>query len=252
MYVFSCGMHRSGSTWQYLVVSHLVETKKGGQRLGLVNNDDEFQKVEKSFRKSDAWQALKMHSYRAGFGQALTEKRALGIYSYRDLRDVVFSLIQMRNITFEEFVIEKDSLAQLVETDKMWRAQPGVLTQSYAEIVEQAPACVAAIARHLQIELAPGEANQIAQQFSKEENKKRAESWATEMKKPKLFGKKKSYDPVMLIHWNHIQSGETGYWRRLASPEQLQHLGRLCGAWLIERGFEKNMDWVNIQAAKTK
>src|SRR5437764_423757 len=36
MHVFCVGMYRSGSTWQYDVVSHLLEKHRGGRRLGFV------------------------------------------------------------------------------------------------------------------------------------------------------------------------------------------------------------------------
>ena len=244
MYVFCCGMHRSGSTWQYLVASHLIETKKAGRRLGVMNHEEEFAAFDRSSRPAPGdWLVLKMHTPRQAFADALAAGRALGIYSYRDLRDVVFSLIQMHESTFDEFVLKKNGLPPLIESDKFWRAQPGTLIQSYAEITQQPAASVQAIAQHVQVPLAAGEAEQLAQQFSLEENKKRAETFAEERKKPRLFKKQRSFDPNTLIHWNHIQNAKNGRWRDDATPEQLQHLARLCGPWLIEHGFEKSLDW---------
>lgn len=252
MYVFCCGMHRSGSTWQYMVASHLVETRKGGKRVGLLNDEREFLEFDRAARRFDGWQTLKMHTWRPVFGQALSDGRAIGIYSYRDLRDVVFSLITMKNETFDEYVVQKHGVQTLIDNDTFWRAQPNNLIQSYEDITQRSGESVSQIARHLQIPLEPGEAEKIAAQFSVEENKKRAGMVAGERKKIRLFRKQRSFDPDTLLHWNHIQNGRIGRWRESATPEQIQRLAQACGAWLIERGFEKDMEWAKAPAASRK
>src|SRR5690242_3213167 len=40
MDVFCIGMYRSGSTWQYHIVGHLLEKHRGGRRLGIVTGPE--------------------------------------------------------------------------------------------------------------------------------------------------------------------------------------------------------------------
>jgi len=252
MYVFCCGMHRSGSTWHYMVASHLIETRKGGRRLGLMDKENEFLDYDKSPDKFEGWQILKMHTPRQVFAEAL-RGGALAIYSYRDLRDAVFSLIKFRETTFEEFVVRRDGLGELVEHDRFWRRQPATLSQRYEDIMQRPADCIAQIALHLEVPLQAGEAESLAAQFSLSENMKRAVAVKKQRENlwPNLFLKPRSFDSQSLLHWNHIQSGKTGRWRDEATPEQIQHLARILGAWLIERGYETNLDWAKTPPAAT-
>ena len=249
MHVFCCGMLRSGSTWQYMVASHLLEAKKGGKRLGFMNDEQAFLDYDRTQGQDGSWQALKMHTPRQAFADVLNAGRAKALYSFRDLRDVVFSAIQMKGTTFDEFVLKEERVRHLIEHDAFWRAQPATLIQSYEDITQRPAESIRRIAQHLEVSLEAGEAEKLAAEFSLEENRKRAEALAEDRGKWHVFRKPRSFDPQTQLHWNHIQDGRSGRWHELATPAQVQHLATLCGAWLIERGFETSLAWAPVPAA---
>ena len=92
MHVFCVGMYRSCSTWQYQVASHLVERYFQGRRLGFRSGDDYAALTRSGELAEDEWAVLKSHEKDRRFAHALAKGRALGLYAYRDVRDVVDSL----------------------------------------------------------------------------------------------------------------------------------------------------------------
>src|SRR5258708_15956495 len=104
MYVICGGMPRSCSTWQYNVAAHLVERSRAGRRIGFLPRGADFVAHELSEPDSTSWRVFKTHGADPTFSDALANGRALGLYSYRDLRDVAFSLAHQLGQTFEEEV----------------------------------------------------------------------------------------------------------------------------------------------------
>src|SRR6476646_8231399 len=103
MDVFCVGMYRSGSTWQYDVVSQLLEKHRGVRRLGFVTGE-EF--ADLRGQDADSWRVLKAHDAHPAFAEALAAGQALAVYSFRDLRDVAYSLLHKFGDSFAE-VIER-------------------------------------------------------------------------------------------------------------------------------------------------
>lgn len=44
-------------------------------------------------------------------------------------------------------------------------------------------------------------------------------------------------DPATLLHWNHVRDGSSGDWLDEATPRQTVILDRMCGPWLMSRGY---------------
>src|SRR5436309_12426035 len=103
MLVLCVGMYRACSTWQYGVASRILERHRAGHRLGFIEGIYFDGKVEPD-RGDGAWRILKAHDAHDRFADELAEGRALGIYSYRDLRDVVFSYMHKTGSSFEELL----------------------------------------------------------------------------------------------------------------------------------------------------
>lgn len=240
VYFFCCGMLRSGSTWQYMVASHFVENRLGGRRLGFMNGERKFLKYDRSFLKFKGWKTVKMHAPQQAFADALAAKRAIAVHSYRDVRDVIFSVLQKTGETFENYVEKGSGLHSLIEVDAFWRAQPNLLNQSYDDIVDHPVQCIEQIAQHLGLALQSGEGDSIAEQFSLKANKKLTEALEQNAREKRLG---KFLDERTQLHFNHIHDAKTGKWRDLASREQLACMAQICGKWLIENGYERDMSW---------
>jgi hypothetical protein len=246
MYVFCVGMYRSCSTWQYNVACRLLERHRTASRLGALTEEG-FLEVERGGPDPGAWHVLKSHDGNPSFAAALAEGRALALYSYRDLRDVVYSLMHKFAQTFEQVTAPEGLVPRCIRNDGFWQDQPRTLCQRYERLVQDPLAGVREIASHLGIDPAAGEAEALVDEFSLAANRQRAERFADRQRQE---GRDLSdpanallWDPHTMLHWNHIRTGEVGAWRRQADPLQQLALALACGPWLIERGYEPDLSW---------
>lgn len=246
MYVFCAGMYRSCSTWQYEVVSHLLERHRGGVRLRFLTGE-EFLAGKDCSLSPGTWGALKTHDGHPAFAAALAEGRARAVYCSRDLRDVAYSLAHKFMTTFEDVAEKRLLLLACQNSDAFWTSQPNVLCQRYRDLIEAPAEGVEQLARHLGIELAEGEAAAIAAEYSREANLRRTATVAEQLTQNGidltdpgncLYG-----DEYLLLHWNHIREGRVGGWEEQVTPRQLAVLARQCTDWLIARGYEQDVNW---------
>ncbi len=244
MDVFCIGMYRSGSTWQYHVVGHLLEKHRDARRLGIVTGPEYARAASE---QADAWRVLKTHAGHPAFAEALASGRALAVYSYRDLRDVAYSLVHKFAEPFEEVVERKHWLHVCLDNDAFWTAQPRTLCQRYETITAEPARAVEELASHLGVELAEGEAASVAEAYSLKANVWRTIELANRLREEGVDlddpANALRFDGQTLLHWNHIRAGRTGGWRQEASPRELAVLAGVCGAWLIARGYEPDLAW---------
>ncbi|WP_435008151.1 FkbM family methyltransferase [Tundrisphaera lichenicola] len=247
MVVFCVGMYRACSTWQYGVAGTILERHRGVQRLGFLDGGPFGSEVAPGLDPT-TWSLLKAHDAHDRFGTELENGRALAIYGYRDLRDVAFSWAYKTGATFED-VIAGGFLERCLENDRFWRACPSTLIQSYEALISDPVEGVRAIGQHLGIELGPEEAREIAEAHSFESNRRKtgaiSESLRAEGHDPSPQDQD-SYDRDSLLHWNHLRDGKAGGWRHLATPDQRATLARICGAWLVDHGYEPDSSWANL------
>jgi hypothetical protein len=251
MYVFCVGMYRSGSTWQYEVVSHLLERFRNGQRRGVLTVE---QLDTLDFApEATAWQSWKFHDGHRHCAAALASGRALAVYSYRDLRDVVFSLMHKFSASFEEIVDRRQLLHACLDNDHFWRSQPGVLCQRYERLVDDPVAAIEQLAGHLRIEVDRGTTAELAVEYSLAANRERTARLARRLCEAGFDLRDPSntcrYDEHSLLHWNHIREGRSGGWRHEANPQQLARLAAICGSWLIAQGYATDLPWAAPPAA---
>ena len=246
------GMYRACSTWQYEVVGHLVERHLGGERLGYLTGEAyaaHFAPFSRREVHADggrrSWRVLKSHDGHRCFARALSSGQALAVYAYRDIRDVVFSLMHKRGLTFEE-LLRQGMIHEILINDRFWRAQPRVLIQRYEELVADPVTAVVQLARHLGLGVTRREAAEIADDFSLESNqtriqalRRRLESAGIDLTAP---GNLQICDPVTLLHCNHLRPGGTGSWQTDLRFSQRVLLDRLCGAWLRAKGYASELE----------
>ncbi len=246
MDVLCVGMYRACSTWQYEVAAHLVERHRQGRLLGFVLGED-YARRARLLGPGWGWRVLKSHEGHRSFADSLAGGRARAIYARRDLRDVVFSFMFKRGMTFDQFLRE-GLIHQVVANDRFWSAQPLRLDQRYEDLVADPAAGVEGIAAHLGIELESGEADEIAADYSFERNRKRTldlkrrlAATVGNLADPALS---QIYDGRTLLHWNHLRDGRAGGWRELATPRQRAAMHRVVGRWLVDHGYEADDSWV--------
>jgi hypothetical protein len=243
-------MYRACSTWQYEVAAHLVEQRLQGERLGYLSDEnyaataDRFSPIlERGGRGGCVWRTLKSHEGGRSFARALRSGRALAVYAFRDLRDVVQSLMRKRAVSFRE-LLRQGMIHQLLANDAFWRAQPRVLIQRYEDLIADPVTGVLQIARHLGLALTRGEAAEIADEYSIASNQARINSLLQRLHDTGIDLtnpiNRQVCDPTTLLHWNHLGPAGAGSWRHRASARQNVVLTRICGDWLERNGYESD------------
>ena len=214
--IICAGMYRACSTWQYEVVGHLVEHHLKGRRLGYVSGES-YETLGVSgpggCPGADAtrWRVLKSHEGARSFSRALESGQALAVYVYRDLRDVIFSLIHKRGTSFRQ-LLRQGMIHQLLANDRFWRRQPRVLVQRYEDLVADPVTGVVQLARHLGLGVARREAAAIAEEYSLASNRTRIETPAAAAPRsgyrpPRARPTQQICDSTTLLHWNHLRAG---------------------------------------------
>jgi len=240
-------MYRACSTWQYEVVAHLIERAYDGHRLGYLTSEQytrllgtDVENPPSAPGRKRVWRVVKSHEGDRSFARALTEGRALAVYAYRDVRDVVFSLMHKRGVTFDQ-LLRQGMIHQILANDRFWMRQPDALVQRYEDLLADPLGGVKELARHLGIVLEESEAVTIADLYSPESNRARAEALRRRLQEAGVdlssAANVQICDATTLLHWNHMRQGEPGSWRSRTTPGQRATLDRLCGRWLKERGY---------------
>ncbi len=245
--VICAGMYRACSTWQYEVVAHLLEHHRAGRRLGYLT-PEEYVRTGRADGRDDGtkvpakpvWNVFKSHDADRCFARAIDAGRAVVVYAYRDVRDVAFSLMHKRSLTFEQ-LLHQGMIHQILANDQFWSRQPGVLIQRYDAILLDPVGAVAQLARYLGIETVAGEAERIAHEYSLESNKARTEALRRRLEQEGVDLKESANslicDPATLLHWNHVRDGGSGSWYVELTPRQRVILEKLCGRWLESHGY---------------
>jgi hypothetical protein len=253
--VVCAGMYRACSTWQYTVAAHLVERHLGGRRLGYLSGEEYAARPARPAGRphapmglaraatGSAWTVFKSHDGDRFFARALANRRLLVLYAYRDVRDVVFSLMHKRGLTFAQLV-RQGMLQQVLRNDGFWTRHGGVLIQKYENLIENPAAGVAQIAGHLGIAIDGGEAAAIASEYSADANRARLAALQEEIRGSGVdlddTSNQQLCDPRTLLHWNHLRPARVETWRELATPRQRGMLERFFGDWLDERGYPRD------------
>jgi len=240
MYVLCAGMYRACSTWQYEVITHLLDKHRRGERLGYLTGE-EFASRYRTGPHPTSWCVLKSHEGDRSFARAIAEGQATTVYAYRDIRDVVFSLMHKRGVTFEQLV-RQGMIHQILVNDRFWSRQPGTIVQSYEKLVADPVTGVLELAAHLGLTINQTEAAEVAGEYSFQTNRRRTlelverlRSQGVDLNDPSNL---QYYDQKTLLHWNHLREGRPGNWRTHATPEQRAVLSRLCDDWLVAHGYE--------------
>ncbi len=241
MYVLCVGMYRACSTWQYEVISHLLERHRGGVRLGYLTGDQFAELDDQEGDDPATWKVLKSHEEHGRFARVLAEGRAVAIYAHRDVRDVVYSLMHKRQIDFETLV-RQGMVHQVLANDRFWSSQPRSITQRYDRLIADPATGIEELAAHLGLTLKPGEAADVAAEYSFQANQrrtvelgKRLQQGGIDLDDPSIA---QAHDRRTLLHWNHMREGRVGDWRERATARERAVLARICGNWLSSHGYE--------------
>jgi hypothetical protein len=231
MWIFCCGMKRSGSTLQYQLVAHLVEDAKCGVRVGW---SEYFTDVYNQHYTDTRWKVYKNHNFSPEIAAEFDKGNAKGLYIYRDLRDVFVSFMHKQDVPFER-LWKRDILKDLIEHYDQWVQLPNMLISRYETVMQDVSGEVKRIADHLELPLTLEKAQEIANQYSVEKQLDRIKNAADEQR----VNDKAVFDKHSLLHENHISEnqGQVGQWQTLLIPDEIALIEDKYGYWLIQHGY---------------
>lgn len=232
MLVICCGMLRSGSTLQYQIAVELLQRADRGEGIGEVRH---VHCRELDARTDGKTHAVKVHkrALLPGAPDALQAGYATGLYISRDIRDVAVSLMNMRQVSFEQLMFRGGEVEQALRDYQAWTALPGMLMSKYETMMADLQGEVQRIAQHLDIEISDTEAAAIAHTYSLDRQQRRIQNWKSD---PEYDAAQ--HDPNTLLHHNHIRSGKSQQWRTALTPMQIAYLESVAGNWLRSQGYE--------------
>ena len=240
MWVFCCGMQRSGSTLQFQLTARLVESSGRGRRVEWVKPGD-FPDLRDRLAADPGWKVFKIHVCTPEMADEFHRDNAMGVYTYRDLRDVLVSTMRKYHRSFED-LMASGFLGHCLEQYDKWTALPNVLTTRYENMVANLPAEVERIAAHLGIAVSTDTCRQIAEEHSIDQQRARiAENTRTGDLRESIV-KGTFYNPSTNLHTNHIHEGAVGAWTQILDATQVQRLEAEAGSWLVEHGYDLSGD----------
>lgn len=249
MIILCAGMFRSGSTWQYQVALELASrlgqpvTAHGCLHPGVLA---QFVSSPESQRETHV---IKIHDVDDSL-TCLTRRDDLRVlYSYRDIRDVVFSLMHKTASSFEQVVQDERYIERCLAADAFWSGLPADVVQRYERWLDDPIPDIVLLGAAIGIALTEDERVGLIERYGMSAQKARVEAIARQFQDQGVDISKPEhatlFDPESLLHWNHIRNGDIGGWRTLATPEQREVLRDKCGEWLIARGYEADHAWAN-------
>lgn len=244
MWVFCCGMYRSASTLQFQITAHLVRSHQLGQQIGWIDAN-RFPELRSLHQNTAGLNVIKVHRCTEAIITEFNQNRAIGIYSFRDLRDVYASMMTQRMKSFE-FLWQDGFLTECLDNYRCWTTQPNVLVSRYQAILEDLPAEVQRIAAHLGVAIDRQQAQQIAADFTLDIQQTRI----TQFRQRLLASPLEPNDhreivdyhaEESLLHINHIGAVKPGQWQSDLSNDQVDLIERAIQAWCQENGYDPSI-----------
>jgi hypothetical protein len=235
MWVFCCGMQRSGSTLQFQIAACLVERAGLGRRVEWVE-PGRFPELRDRYADVPGLKVFKHHICTDAMAAEFARGNAVGIYSYRDPRDVFVSNMKKYSTSFEELWCS-GFLEMSLWNYRRWTGQPRVLVSRYETMIGDLAGEVARIAAHLQIALDAQDCRRIADEHSMPKQLERIAGFGGEKALRDGYAGAR-YDPESMLHTDHIQGGVVGGWRGVLRPGERALIENMAADWLRAHGYE--------------
>lgn len=228
MWVFAAGMQRSGSTLQYQVAAHLIQTARRGIALGW-GEDGQFQMLRDAHSWRSDYILWKTHVCNAAIQRE--RQRCKVLYSYRDLRDVVAGIMRKDGTLFRH-LIRRGIVQEFVAQYQEWTSFPQVLVTSYEKMMRYPVLMVGNMADFLGIEVCHEDCIAIAERYSIARQRERIVVGTFVQVGPDWVEERH------LLHQNHISnSGKIGGWGDVLSEVEADEIVDRAEGWMMARGY---------------
>jgi hypothetical protein len=235
MWVFCGGMHRSGSTLQFQIAATLVEDAGIGKRIEWAK-PDLFPHVRDKTADLSGLKVFKSHNCTEEIIAEFEKQNAVGVYIFRDIREVTASYMRKHSARFEA-ILKAGLIERSLENYHRWTALNGVLISKYEEVVLDLHNEVKRIASHIGVSLPDEHYHRISEDLALDNQIQRIKRFSRTTAKEARAGKS-IFDPRTLLHLNHITSGTNGNWQNALSQEQIALIESKTANWLLRNGYK--------------
>lgn len=244
MWVFCCGMYRSASTLQFQITTRVIKDAGRGQQVGWIDAN-RFLEVRDSYANYTGLKVVKVHRFTEPIGWEFTQNKAMGIYTFRDMRDIYASMMQQQQKSFTDIWNwqGRDFIETCLENYKKWTELPEVIISNYEEILQNIPREVKRIAQHLNIDIHLSECQKIAADYSLEMQQERIKQFRDKLlqmqRHPDDHREIVDYhDEDSLLHMNHIDAVKSGRWIEDLSAEEVALIENKIKDWCRFNKYE--------------
>ena len=235
MWLFCCGMKRSGSTLQYQIASRLARDYLNARVIDWKPEKE----VNWNEEESRGAQPLvyKCHRCTPEITARLAQTDSKGVYTYRDIRDVCGSWIRKHNSTFAR-LIRARFIQECLENFEQFTSMKNVLVSRYEDLVGNLAEEVRRIADHLSITLSEDAVRAIADDYQLDRQQQRIEQISTGSAVAFQYGDQ-LIDRQELLHSNHITDGRVNAWAEFFSRNEIAVIEDLAGNWMDQVGYAR-------------
>ena len=241
MLVFCCGMMRSGSTLQYQLAAEIVESSGLGNRMGWVDSGN-IQKIKNHYLNQEMFHIVKCHNYLDESTEIFLNGEAKAIYVYRDIRDVVVSLMNKFNLSYYE-IVKRGFIETIVKAYYDWTRLENTLISRYETMIENIAQEARRIAEYLGIEISEATAKRLDQKYSLNNQIQRIRQFDYQKGGVNLRSGE-ILDPKTLLHANHIFSGKSGQYKTELSRIQISLIESKAYRSLVEVDYPISQPWI--------
>lgn len=220
-------MRRAGSTLQYQLAKAIVEQSKRGFAIGWQIHQN-WPQLQVQYNDNNGYVVLKTHH----FIKEYTKRDYRALYIYRDIRDVVVSLMNKYEFPFKRAMQEVPSI---LNEHYVWMDIPDIYISKYECDVFNPVWEAIQINQYLGTNLPDIALRIIGAQhtLANQERYIRHFNW------PNNIADKTMRDPETQLHRNHIHNGRAGQWRTKLTYSQVKELEIVAGDYLREYDYIK-------------
>jgi len=227
MWVFCCGAIRSGSTLQYNIACEIVELSGRGIRIDY-HHHSRFADVRSHYKDYKGYKVFKTHQINEEIKHEFLNQNAIGIYSYRDVRDVFLSIKRKENKSSDN-LFQSSFIKKYIKCYFDWLVIEPMYRSKYEDLIRNIRKEITNICNILEVSLAETEISDIEKKVQKDSQKKIADRLAQ-------YGD--SYDKRTLIHSNHFNSKRPNEWKLDLSQDEICRIEKEARDWLFNNGYE--------------
>lgn len=241
MWIFCCGGQRSGSTLQFNLVCELVERLQIGQRIEYVKPED-FPNIKAEYSNYNGYKIFKSHILTETIKAELLKGNALGVYSYRDIRDVVVSLMKKNNVSFNINKTKEITERYLAHYYQWMEVKEYLYIAQYENFYNNLEVEIDTVAHFLNLEV-PYKLKKELAEFLNIDNQKELIASSSDENLTKVDNNQ--FNKKYLLHTNHIYSGGVNQWKTQLSAHQLVQVEIVAYNWLLLHGYE--VSWPSMK-----